>query len=571
MRPLTILVIDDDPLIATLLRAFVEGLGHSVVTAQSGEEGITRYQQEAFDLVLLDRQMPGMDGLATTQALRLIQQESGWRPIIMFSAATEIEEQVLALNAGCDDFIVKPINFQILEAKIKSFRRIARMQQQIAGQHEELLRYSSIEAEERRLCSFLMERLERRDLLDNPRIRYAQKPASEVSGDLLLACPSRSGDLYVMLADATGHGLPAALTLIPLSQAFYRMAAKGYKLDTIVRELNHRHRTYCPPDRFVAAVMAVYNPRELTLEVWNGGLPAAMLVDGRGHVMRSFSSLNLPLGILPEGELSCEMETIQVADACHLLVYSDGVIEAENLAAEPFGTARLLQAIGSGTSENCIERIREAVREHLQGGEAHDDLSCLLLDCRPQLSAPMPQVAHDKVAYPVADSWQFNVTLEAAQLQRLDLEPLLADFCNTLGLDKRCQGPFSLILRELLTNALDHGLLGLGSELKNGPDGFEHYLQVRDERLRVLNKGQVELDISQNGSPEGNCLRIAVIDSGPGFDWMRQRQTHTSEEQGLYHGRGLQLVAHLCQHLEFSGRGNQVIAELRWGQAPSTE
>jgi len=100
MRPLTILVIDDDPLIATLIRAFVEGLGHSVVTAQSGEEGITRYQQEAFDLVLLDRQMPGMDGLATTQALRLIQQESGWRPIIMFSAATEIEEQVLALNAG---------------------------------------------------------------------------------------------------------------------------------------------------------------------------------------------------------------------------------------------------------------------------------------------------------------------------------------------------------------------------------------------------------------------------------------------------------------------------------------
>jgi DNA-binding response OmpR family regulator len=118
----------------------------------------------------------------------------------MFSAATEIEEQVLALNAGCDDFIVKPINFQILEAKIKSFRRIARMQQQIAGQLEELLRYSSIEAEERRLCSFLMERLERRDLLDNPRIRYAQnRPKFRRP-----VAPAR-GDLYVMLADVTGQ------------------------------------------------------------------------------------------------------------------------------------------------------------------------------------------------------------------------------------------------------------------------------------------------------------------------------------------------------------------------------
>lgn len=570
MRPLTILAIDDDPLIGLVVGAFVQRLGHVAVHVLSGEDGIAEYQRGAFDLVLVDRQMPGLDGLATTQALRELQQVSGWRPIIMLSAGTATDEQVLALNAGCDDFIAKPVNFQILEAKINSFWRIARMQQQIAGQHEALLRYSSMEAEERRICGFLMERLVRRDLLDNPLIRYLLQPASEVSGDLLLASRSRSGDIYVMLADATGHGLPAALTLIPLSQAFYTMAAKGFQLDTIARELNHQHRIYSPPDRFVAAMMAVYSPRESTLEVWNGGLPAALLISEDSRVLRSFRSLNLPLGILPDAQLVCETETAQVRGACHLLLYSDGLIEAENATGEPFGSERLFQVLAAGAPADCLGRVQQAVQEHLQDAVAHDDLSCLLLDCRPLLPQ-LPQVAQEVAVSAVVESWQFNITLEATQLRRLDLEPLLSDFCNTLGLDKQRQGPFSLIVRELLTNALDHGLLGLGSELKNGPDGFENYLLARHERLQSLTQGQIELDISQTGSLLGNCLCIAVVDSGPGFDWARQQQMLAGEDVALYHGRGLQLVRRLCDSLEICGRGNQVIAQLRWGQAPSAE
>lgn len=570
MQPLTILAIDDDPLIGALVAAFVQRLGHVAVHAASGELGVAEYRRGAFDLVLVDRQMPGLDGLATTQALRELQQVSGWRPIIMLSAGTATDEQVLALNAGCDDFIAKPVNFQILEAKINAFLRIARMQQQIAGQHEALLHYSSMEAEERRICGFLMERLVRRDLLDNPLIRYLLQPASEVSGDLLLASSSRSGDIYVMLADATGHGLPAALTLIPLSQAFYTMAAKGFQLDTIARELNHQHRIYSPPDRFVAAMMAVYSPRESTLEVWNGGLPAAMLINDECRVTRSFRSLNLPLGILPDAELVCETETAQVSGSCHLLMYSDGLIEAENATGEPFGSERLLQILAAGAPEQCLGRLQLAVQEHLQGAVAHDDLSCLLLDCRPLLPQ-LPQVAQEAMVGAVVDSWQFNVTLEASQLRRLDLEPLLTEFCNTLGLDKQRQGPFSLIVRELLTNALDHGLLGLGSELKNGPEGFENYLQARHERLQRLTQGQIEIEISQTGSLQGNCLRVEVIDSGPGFDWPRQQQALMGEEVGVYHGRGLQLVDRLCDSLEICGRGNQIIAQLRWGQAPSAE
>jgi DNA-binding response OmpR family regulator len=570
MRPLSILTIDDDPLIGMVIGAFVQRLGHTVVHVLGGEQALLRYAEQAFDLVLVDRQMPGLDGLDTTRALRDMQQTRGWLPIIMLSGGTAIDEQVQALNAGCDDFIAKPINFQILEAKINSFWRIARMQQQIAGQHQQLQHYASLEAEERRICSFLMERLLRSEMLDSAQIKYLLQPAAEVSGDLLLACTSLSGDVYVMLADATGHGLPAALTLIPLSQAFYAMAAKGCQLETIARELNYQHRSYSPSDRFVAATMARYNPRESSLEVWNGGLPAALLMDAQGQVMRSFRSHNLPLGILLNHEFICETETVQVAEGSHLLLFSDGLIEAENPAAEPFGLTQLQQCIAAGAVETCLERVQVAVLKHLQGATAHDDLSCLLLNCQaPAVSAVAPlDAASSATARERAQNWEFSLCLQAEQLRRLDLEPLLTDFCNTLGLDPQCQGSFSLILRELMTNALDHGLLGLASELKDGPDGFERYLLARLERLEALSSGQIQLDICQVGSLQGNQLSIGVTDSGPGFDWLEQ--VSSTVEPSLYHGRGLQLVRRLSDNVEFHGRGNQVTALLCWDSVPTS-
>ncbi len=566
MHSLSILAIDDDPLLGMTISAFVEQLGHRAVYAKSGADGLTHYARQAFDLVLVDWQMPRMDGLHTTAALRDLQQASGWRPIIMLSGNADTDAQVAALNAGCDDFISKPVNFQILEAKINSFYRIAQLQQQIASQHQELLRYAAVEAEERRTSNFLMERLVRREQLDHPLIGYLLQPTSEVSGDLLLACTSRSGDIYVMLADATGHGLPAALTLIPLSQTFYAMASKGFQLDSIAFELNHLHRTYSPPDRFVAALMAVFRPRESTLEVWNGGLPPAMLLDQNQHVSRQFRSLNLPLGIIADAQFSSQSETALISQQQHLLMYSDGLIEAENCTAEPFGYARLEQCIATTPAAQLLPKLQQAVEAHLAGSLPHDDLSCLLLDCRqPEPAATISPTLDGPGA--IAASWNFQLSLSAVQLRLMDIEPLLTQLCSSLGLEDKQQGLFSLIIRELLTNAVDHGLLGLDSSLKNGLNGFENYQHERSLRLATLDHGQINIEISQTGSVQGNQLFIGVIDSGAGFAWQEFLQQSNNDPSSLYHGRGLLLIQQLCSNLEFRGRGNDVRVQLLWGGA----
>ena len=135
-----------------------------------------------------------------------------------------------------------------------------------------------------------------------------------------------------------------------------------------------------------------------------------------------------------------------------------------------------------------------------------------------------------------------------------------------LGLDESRQGVFSLILRELLCNALDHGLLGLDSGLKREMDGFERYFQLRSERLQELHEGEIRLDINQHNDLNGNCLSIKISDSGPGFDFHHLDPSNKQNDAVSYHGRGLMLLRQICSHLELLGNGNQVIAELRWNQ-----
>lgn len=563
MRPLKILIIDDDPMIGMTLNAFLSGAGHQALHLTDAEQALQRYTEESFDMVLIDQVMPQLDGLEATRRLRNLQQHSGWRPIIMLSGASQVEEQVQALASGCDDFLAKPINFRMLSAKISAFSRIAQMQEQIAEQHAELLEYANREAEEMRISSFLMERLIRREHLDSPLIQYQLQPAGTVSGDMLMVNSSRSGTIYVMLADALGHGLPAALTLIPLSQTFYAMSSKGFQLNSIVRELNRQHQVYSPPDRFVAALIASFNPREGSLQVWNGGIPPALLLSDSGQLLARFKSNDLPLGIAEQNGFQPALETYMLEAPAQLFMYSDGLVEAENPNGQAFGRQRLEQVLCESTAPQRLARLLNAVRDHLQSAKPHDDLSCLALSCQETREAP--GLTQDKPQNQApSQSWSLQLDIGVAQFRRLDVEPIVSSFCQTLGLDENRYALFSLILRELLSNSLEHGLLGMQSGLKNEEDGFERYLQLREERLAQLYEGEIRIEASQFLEGEEAVLRVQVTDSGPGFDYQHLVLDREIDDQEHYHGRGLRLVKRMCSRLEFFGRGNQALAELRW-------
>jgi DNA-binding response OmpR family regulator len=117
----TILVVDDEPEIVRFVRAYLEDVGYRVVTAGDGQKALFVARHEKPDLVILDLMMPGMDGW---DFIRRYRQERD-TPVIMLTARVEEEDQVLGLELGADDYVVKPFSPRSLVARVRAVLRRA--------------------------------------------------------------------------------------------------------------------------------------------------------------------------------------------------------------------------------------------------------------------------------------------------------------------------------------------------------------------------------------------------------------------------------------------------------------
>jgi two-component system, OmpR family, KDP operon response regulator KdpE len=113
----TILIVDDDDSMRSALHVTLSGMGFTVVDASRGEEALTLVRLTRFDAVLLDVDIPGMGGL---EACRCIRNITAHLPILMLTAMDGVDDKVLALGAGADDYITKPFRLRELTARLRS-------------------------------------------------------------------------------------------------------------------------------------------------------------------------------------------------------------------------------------------------------------------------------------------------------------------------------------------------------------------------------------------------------------------------------------------------------------------
>ncbi len=122
--PATILVAEDDEDNRLVMKMLLELRGYRVVTAANGQEALEVAERARPDLILMDLRMPQLNGLATARQLRQHRLPQLQRvPIIALSAYDPAQHRNVALAAGCDDYVTKPINYDLLEQLIKDFLR----------------------------------------------------------------------------------------------------------------------------------------------------------------------------------------------------------------------------------------------------------------------------------------------------------------------------------------------------------------------------------------------------------------------------------------------------------------
>jgi two-component system OmpR family response regulator len=115
-----VLIVEDEPKLASLLTRGLTEEGHVVDAAGNGEDALWMAGVTAYDAIVLDVMLPGMDGFSTCRELR---RREIWTPVLMLTARDAVEDRVQGLDTGADDYLVKPFSFSELFARVRALTR----------------------------------------------------------------------------------------------------------------------------------------------------------------------------------------------------------------------------------------------------------------------------------------------------------------------------------------------------------------------------------------------------------------------------------------------------------------
>jgi DNA-binding response OmpR family regulator len=377
---LKILVVDDTATNRQILQVFLKKLGFTVLTAEDGAQAVASFKADKPDVILMDVMMPVMDGYEATRQIKALSGTT-WIPIIFVSALDKEDSLVAGLDAGGDDYLFKPVNLSVLDAKLRSLRRTLDLHRSLDEARLGLQRYRDQQEEENQLAQDVMLRQMMRDENTDHRVQQWLAPAANFSGDIAVAATSPKGGLYALLADATGHGLAAAISALPVLSVFHGMVKRDLPVSSIISEINVHLRNTLRTGRFVAVNLLYFDSASMTAEVWMGGMPEMLQLGADGQVIRRISSSHLPLGVIDLEPDMLTTETIACPAGSQFVMFSDGLVEAESPSGEAFGEERMQAVLASGVAATRLQLVRKAVNDHLNLAGQHDDISLLLVDC----------------------------------------------------------------------------------------------------------------------------------------------------------------------------------------------
>lgn len=520
--------------------------------ARSGPEVLELAARDQPDLFLLDRELPDMDGFETALRLRT-QAGAVFTPILFVSRNSDPADLARLYLAGASDVVMKPVNANLFAAKISAQRRTRVQNEEIQRDRDELRMARRQRVKEEALAARILERAQGESLPDAARLQQFFRPMTDFSGDLLLGAMSPRNSLYLLIGDATGHGLSAAISAMPVARIFHAMARKGLNIGDIAQELNRDLNGLLPDDMFVAATLVEINQQGTRMTAWSGGMPDIWKFGADGS-HAAYSSQHMPLGAEEDEDFERDIQIVPLAPGDRVYFQTDGIIESFSPNGELFGEERLLALLqelqGEADAGQRISRIRQEADAHMDGAPQEDDITLLELT-----AAPLATITEGDSGG-LADRmvpWSLDIRMDCEAMRQTDpVLQLIEMMGESPGFSTHKDILFT-ILSEMYTNALDHGVLGLDSALKHDEEGFVVYYSEKETRLDALQSGEIRIHCAFRPIGDGGELLLRMEDTGSGFDYRRVIDRNPDDD--LSHGRGLALIRSLCEQMAYSDGG----------------
>ena len=374
-----VLVVDDAPanirVVNEILRA-----SYRVRVATNGEKALELASESPGpDLILLDVVMPGMNGYEVCERLKA-SPDTRDIPVIFLTGQTETADETRGFETGAVDYIHKPFSAAVVAARVQTHLALREARQQLAKQLLEIR--AELETARRIQLSILPHEAPETPDLD---IAARYIPMTAVAGDFydfIRVDENRTG---ILVADVSGHGMPAALIASMLKIAFAAQASCASEPARVLAGLNQvlcgKFQTH-----YVTAAYVFIDTEKRTLRYGGAGHPPLLLRDRASGTTRSVLENGVFLGFFPDAAYTSTEIPFDEGDWA--VLYTDGVTESMNAADEEFGEARLTNVVGAPCHENA-GRFADALLNELSSWRGHgpdeegqDDLTLLAVRFR---------------------------------------------------------------------------------------------------------------------------------------------------------------------------------------------
>jgi len=354
-----VLAIDDSPEVIDIIRSALKG-EFQLLAVTSGKKGLEVAEGKQPDLILLDILMPEMDGFEVCRKLKANPATEDI-PVIFVTGLDNHGEEVKGFEAGAVDFVTKPIEPVVLQARVRTHV-------ELAATHCALSRANEFLANERNLIAETIHSMRNSQAFSQRFVSFISHSCGEASGDLVLSANCPHGRQHVLLGDFTGHGLSAAIGTPLVSHLFYSMSSEGYPMQDVLSTINDVLVEQLPTNIFMVAVGFAIEPQEAKVRTWNFGAPDA--IHKTASEWRYFSSGELPMGIIPSSGIY-KSEVVEMSPGDELYALSDGAIETVCDDGEMFGMQRLVRALEEHAG-NVEKVVGELISKASQANEMDD-------------------------------------------------------------------------------------------------------------------------------------------------------------------------------------------------------
>jgi len=547
LRGSKVLLVDDYPLNNTLLaRALAT---YKVGMASNGEDALALVAIDAPDLILLDINMPGMDGF---EVCRRLKQLSNARdiPIIFLTALDDAATIAKGFQLGGVDYITKPIDVTEVQARVKNHLSLKKAQEDLKCQNELLaqtIREQQLNISlARNILRIINNEPPRLIDLNRDQVLFVEsicKPCNLEGGDHLLVKQShRDAKTIFSLKDQSGHAVNCVLRSI-ITDLFYNAMVFDKEPRPLPEIAGRLNQALCSSelfqaDEFCTGVMAELDHQSLVLTYVSAGHPPIFVLR-QGLVIPlpgpDQDARNLPLGFMAEVGYTAGSFQLQSGD--RLLVYSDGLHQLRTPSGGlPLSPQELIERVQALLDENPGQRISrfipalltsvlgtaEQMSELLAHNSSGDDLSLIALEIE-------PKVYQGKV---IARPQDFA-----------DIDALVASLLARVSRDLETS-EFSAVTTALAT-ALPEAVL----------NAWRHGNQ-QDPALPITLRWRF-----------ANDFTLEVIDAGEGFTYRDLPNPTTGGNLLAASGRGIFIIRKFCDAITWLNRGEHVVMIWRHPQA----